>query len=186
MDQLPANCRAHRARQMWLYSGPLICFWIVEWHAPERVLRQFGYRQVIPPPPDFHDHLHDVRHRPNTNIDWAEEHREFVDMWRLRRHHLLNPPQEPWDESMHAAYLAWYSSEGMRTLFRQFSTVQGVYRPYIEPEPEDHLSQTYTHRSERNQHLVSLFAIFVYNIYICCYCTNYFIDIFCTYSFFVA
>ena len=37
---------------LWLYRGPLVCFWIVEFHYPDRVLRQFGYPSLIPADPD--------------------------------------------------------------------------------------------------------------------------------------
>ena len=37
---------------VWLYRGPLVCFWIVEFHYPDRVLRQFGYPPLIPTDPD--------------------------------------------------------------------------------------------------------------------------------------
>ena len=30
---------------MWRSKIPLICFWLVEFHLPDRVLRQFGLKQ---------------------------------------------------------------------------------------------------------------------------------------------
>lgn len=39
-------------REMWLYRGPLVCFWIVEHHYPDRVLRQFDFPPLIPADPD--------------------------------------------------------------------------------------------------------------------------------------
>ncbi|XP_078158210.1 serine/threonine-protein phosphatase 7 long form homolog [Carex rostrata] len=39
--------------EMWLYRGPLVCFWIVEHHYPDRVLRQFGLPPLIPADPDI-------------------------------------------------------------------------------------------------------------------------------------
>ena len=32
----------------WFAVVPLICFHVVEWHQPDRVLRQFGMQQPIP------------------------------------------------------------------------------------------------------------------------------------------
>lgn len=38
-------------RDRWLFRGPLIHFWMIEYHYPDRVLRQFGLRQQIPEAP---------------------------------------------------------------------------------------------------------------------------------------
>ena len=40
-------------RDRWLFRGPLIHYWIIEYHYPDRVLRQFGLRQQIPDAPLF-------------------------------------------------------------------------------------------------------------------------------------
>ena len=40
VDQLPDICLADQ--EIWRTMSPLICFDTVEWHRPERVLRQFG------------------------------------------------------------------------------------------------------------------------------------------------
>ena len=156
LSQLPTNCRSRAAQNMWLYCGPLICFWIVEWHAPERVLRQLGYSQTIPLPPRFHDELHDIKHEPNSNSDWGVVHEEYVNMWMVRHTHVITPPEENWNEFMHATYMAWYNEQGMRTVFYMSSTVAGVYDPISEPVPDDHSSQMYTHRLDRAQHTVRL------------------------------
>ena len=37
-----------RTTEIWLASIPLLCFNIIEWHHPDRVLRQFGRQQPIP------------------------------------------------------------------------------------------------------------------------------------------
>ncbi|XP_057956816.1 serine/threonine-protein phosphatase 7 long form homolog [Malania oleifera] len=37
-------------RDLWVARVPLICFHIIEWYLPDRVMRQFGFRQVIPAP----------------------------------------------------------------------------------------------------------------------------------------
>ena len=43
---LPDICLANQ--EIWQTMSPLICFETVEWHRPERVLRQFDLRQGIP------------------------------------------------------------------------------------------------------------------------------------------
>lgn len=39
--------RVLEEHQFWLARVPCICFWIVAWHYPDRVMRQFGLFQVI-------------------------------------------------------------------------------------------------------------------------------------------
>nr|XP_023924359.1 serine/threonine-protein phosphatase 7 long form homolog [Quercus suber] len=46
LGSLPAYCTA--GQRIWSSIVPLIHFWVVEGHHPERVLRQFGMKQDIP------------------------------------------------------------------------------------------------------------------------------------------
>ncbi|XP_059301946.1 serine/threonine-protein phosphatase 7 long form homolog [Lycium ferocissimum] len=55
LDGLPAFCKAGQG--VWRSRCPLIHLDIVEDHMPERVLRQFGHTQSIPP-----DVRHELRH----------------------------------------------------------------------------------------------------------------------------
>jgi hypothetical protein len=38
-------------RDLGLYRGPVVCYWIVEYHYPDRVPRQFGFDAFIPDDP---------------------------------------------------------------------------------------------------------------------------------------
>lgn len=38
-------------RPLWYYQGPVVCYWIVEFHYPDRVSRQFGLDAFIPEDP---------------------------------------------------------------------------------------------------------------------------------------
>ncbi|XP_043805078.1 serine/threonine-protein phosphatase 7 long form homolog [Manihot esculenta] len=49
LASLPLYCT--QGRDIWRAVVPLICFHVVEWHQPDRVLRQFGMQQSIPHPP---------------------------------------------------------------------------------------------------------------------------------------
>lgn len=49
--RLPITCL--QQQDMWYYRGPLVHFWIVEHHYPDRVLRQFGHDPFIPADPSL-------------------------------------------------------------------------------------------------------------------------------------
>uniref|UniRef100_A0A9I9E9Q4 Aminotransferase-like plant mobile domain-containing protein n=1 Tax=Cucumis melo TaxID=3656 RepID=A0A9I9E9Q4_CUCME len=46
IDSLPHFCI--NDHDIWRTISPLICFYIGEWHHPDRVLRQFGIQQAVP------------------------------------------------------------------------------------------------------------------------------------------
>ncbi|KAL7235321.1 hypothetical protein ACSBR1_018759 [Camellia fascicularis] len=50
---------------------PLICFDVVEWHLPDRVLRQFGRVQSVPNWCDTKWQLHATDRRGRVGIDWS-------------------------------------------------------------------------------------------------------------------
>ena len=58
---LPAISLADQ--EIWRMMSPLICFDIVEWHRPKRVLRQFGLQQEIPQFCSIELNLHSVDRR---------------------------------------------------------------------------------------------------------------------------
>uniref|UniRef100_A0A9I9EG32 Aminotransferase-like plant mobile domain-containing protein n=1 Tax=Cucumis melo TaxID=3656 RepID=A0A9I9EG32_CUCME len=49
--------------------SPLICFYIGEWHHPDRVLRQFGIQQVVPRDCNTEPLLHNIDLR---TADWSD------------------------------------------------------------------------------------------------------------------
>ena len=50
---LPVTVIDQQEQEMWFYRGPLIHFWIVEHHYPDRVLRQFEEVPLIPADPNL-------------------------------------------------------------------------------------------------------------------------------------
>ena len=76
IESLPLYCTNGQAS--WMSLCPLICFHIVEWHRPDRVMRQFGMTQVVPAHCEFDSELHrvDLRGHPQTN--WAQEHATYI------------------------------------------------------------------------------------------------------------
>lgn len=88
--------------------SPLICFDVVEFYHPDRVLRQFGQQQPIPEACDTIPDIHLTDRRGRQNYDWAHHHKQFVDMWVDRCARVIcTPPIEfPIDEN--DPYIQWY------------------------------------------------------------------------------
>lgn len=89
---------------------PLICFDVVEWHLPSRVLRQFGRRQVIPTAHDTAVGLHSIDRRGRPNTDWLVFHNIFVTRWRDRRQHIITGDVTEEPMSRDDPYVGWYRS----------------------------------------------------------------------------
>ena len=87
---------------------PLVCFHIVEWLFTDRVARQFGLRQHIPPPCDTGEKLHKMDLRGRAVQNWVQKHRDFLELWDRRRQSLVHGAQ--WDGIMdyHDPYMVWY------------------------------------------------------------------------------
>ena len=71
---------------------PLIYFWIVEDHHPERVFRQFGMKQVPPDIMDTFVHLHKICLQGKLDKDWVQKHAVYIDRWAYREEHIADAP----------------------------------------------------------------------------------------------
>ena len=56
-------------RDVWTVRVPFLCFWLVEKHTSNCVVRQFGMVQEIPPDVDTDDALHDIDLRGKTEVN---------------------------------------------------------------------------------------------------------------------
>lgn len=107
----------------WTCIAPLICFWIVEWHQPDRCLRQYAMYQTIPSPPCQEDKLHII----DANLrdrNWLQDHAQFVTLWNDRHSRLaVTPHVEGPDLALpyHGTYLEWY-----RRITRRFVSPKGA------------------------------------------------------------
>ena len=88
---------------IWFSMVPLINYATVEWHPGDRVLRKFGFKQGIPDSPPVLDSLHDLTRQGNTDVDWSDRHKEYIQMWaeRLQRVPMCEPIM---DESLGYGY----------------------------------------------------------------------------------
>ncbi|KAJ3678085.1 hypothetical protein LUZ60_001888 [Juncus effusus] len=98
-------------KTMGLLTVPLIYFWIVEMHRPERVLRQFGYAMEVPPNCEYDKRLHDIaNYRGN---DWPTVHSAYLAKWEEKRlgREINIPSWRPYDPSQYDAYWNWLETK---------------------------------------------------------------------------
>ncbi|KAK1604369.1 hypothetical protein QYE76_028042 [Lolium multiflorum] len=71
------NPKCLEEARFWRMRCPLICMWLVEYHQPHRVMRQFGLYQECPPQWQDTDHaLHRLDRKQQRKItDWPVHHR---------------------------------------------------------------------------------------------------------------
>ncbi|KAL8470402.1 hypothetical protein ACS0TY_033036 [Phlomoides rotata] len=94
---------------IWMSQCPLINIDIVEIHHPNRVLRQFGMVQGIPPHiAATHASLHDIGRRGRVGFDWVRKHAQWIDYWRIKS---LFSPTVPINggPTMTHGYMQWYN-----------------------------------------------------------------------------
>ena len=103
---LPAICQADE--EIWRTMSPLICFDIIEWHRPERVLRQFHMQQGIPPPCLIDMELHLVDRRGRHQYDWVTFHAQYISLWATRSERIATAPLAITTMSFYDPYMQWY------------------------------------------------------------------------------
>ncbi|KAL5787012.1 hypothetical protein ACOSP7_003961 [Xanthoceras sorbifolium] len=78
-----------RDQHLWRTIAPLIFFDIVEWHRPDRVLRQFGLNQEIPVHCYTEVKLHAVDRRGRQHYNWKVIMNNISSYGRLVRKAIL-------------------------------------------------------------------------------------------------
>jgi len=68
---------------------PIICFATVEIHQADRVMRQFGLRQNIPPEPVNLDQVHRDDLRGRNDRDWVGHHHQWIAIWNDRENRIV-------------------------------------------------------------------------------------------------
>ncbi|KAH7842880.1 hypothetical protein Vadar_010144 [Vaccinium darrowii] len=116
IENLPLNCRAGRA--IWMAKVPLLCFPYVENHMPDRVMRQFGYRQSILDDCNCRAKPHGMNFKSGTK-DYAVVHANSVALWNDRLNYIVlhgdvdidvYPADDP--------YVVWYRKITLRYISR--------------------------------------------------------------------
>ncbi|KAL2245206.1 serine/threonine-protein phosphatase 7 long form homolog isoform X1 [Sesamum indicum] len=106
LASLPGYCVS--GKRIWQTVAPLICFDVVEFHHPDRVLRQFGQQQTVPAICDTIPDIHLTDRRGRQNYDWAHHHRQFVDMWTERCARVVTAPPVDGPMDQNDPYMLWY------------------------------------------------------------------------------
>ncbi|KAL7174507.1 hypothetical protein ACSBR2_033706 [Camellia fascicularis] len=87
---------------------PLICFDIIDWHLPDRVLRQFGRVQTVPDRFDAHLAMHFRDRRGKMAIDWAKEYQTFIGEWNNRRNTIVHAERSNEVLTSSDPYMLWF------------------------------------------------------------------------------
>lgn len=116
MATLPPYCS--NGHDIWRTVSPLICFHIVEWHLPNRVIRQFGMKQLIPEVCNTEPRLHtiDLRH-----ADWSIHLGHYLVRWHSRANFIAASSPIDADGDMAPDYMDWYEN-----ITRRFITREGA------------------------------------------------------------
>lgn len=99
---------------------PLIHFWVVEGHHPERVLRQFGMKQGIPDNVDTSIELHKITLQGKHEKNWVQEHATHIARWAAHATIAEAPPFHG-VMSYNDEYMVWYRPITVRHITKETS-----------------------------------------------------------------
>jgi Plant mobile domain len=122
---------------IWMAKVALIHFWVVSYYYPDRVMRQFGLSQTIPPPDPLswgtHLQLDNVEHTSRiAGTDWRIQWQSYVDEWIDVRNRLV-PITGVYDFDSKLQYMQWYEIHGMRTVFLERYFGGDLSQPRLAP-----------------------------------------------------
>ncbi|MBA0808995.1 hypothetical protein Gohar_024687 [Gossypium harknessii] len=110
-------------------------------HKINRVLRQFGWRQRIPPPPQYLKDLHKVDMQGKDNIDWSVRYEKHIKAWHRRMQSILVRKQFfSADTTTVDDYFAWFRNVSVLRRVITSSTPQNYLR--ISVESLEHFQNT--------------------------------------------
>ena len=107
MSMLPPICLV--GSMAWCAVVPLICFHVVEWHQPDRVLRQFEMQQPIPESPSQPQNIHGLTLKGKQDEHWFQLLAPMINQWNNRAEFRVDvyPRQEDL-LSFNSNYMVWY------------------------------------------------------------------------------
>ncbi|QHO10840.1 uncharacterized protein DS421_15g493050 [Arachis hypogaea] len=104
-EVIPPDIRQHSA--IWSATVPLISFECVEWHASDRLRRQFGLTQGIPDQERDLGEAHGEVLTGPKNQDWSRTHSSWVMQW-TNRYSLVLVDDTVASQNQADIYLHWY------------------------------------------------------------------------------
>ena len=95
---------------------PIICFATVEIHKADRVMRQFGLRQNIPPDPVNLNQVHKDDLRGRNDRDWVAHHHQWIAIWNDRQNQIIQCTPFSGNDHLRdqTLYMQWYTNHTIR------------------------------------------------------------------------
>ncbi|CAI9095883.1 OLC1v1031913C1 [Oldenlandia corymbosa var. corymbosa] len=114
--EIPERCT--RGRDHWQSNTWLICWDVIEPHQVDRVMRQFGFKQFIPPQPMIvgfqeWEKLHKYGRTGRGGNNWELHHREYIEKWNNRADSIVAGSPRA-QSSTDDDYLPWYESNTIK------------------------------------------------------------------------
>ncbi|XP_021600607.1 serine/threonine-protein phosphatase 7 long form homolog [Manihot esculenta] len=114
-----------QGRQIWKSVVPLICFHIVEWHRPDKVLRQFGFSQPIPQPPRQTADMHSIK-LTSLATNWMTENQHWITFWESRHRRIVASNTLTQPLYYHSQYMEWYRMIARRWVSQRGASIDAV------------------------------------------------------------
>ena len=154
--QLPRHVRSQK--KLWMSRVYVIHFWMVEYQHADRVMRQFGKYQEIPPPPplpyesDINYLRHEWVHTGSGQIDicWRQTHIAYIEAAKV-----FIEEQRPYDPSSRSQYAHWFFNRGMPTVYLR-DRDPAVLQRQPPPRTVDVETLSYVPRSHRDARVVRI------------------------------
>ncbi|KAF7822032.1 serine/threonine-protein phosphatase 7 long form-like protein [Senna tora] len=99
---------------IWRAQLPLICFHILEWHHPDRVMRQFGFDQPIPKAPVDLGVAHTIKLSSKTMVNWSQRQHDYAAIFADWPSRVCMGTGSSRPLRRHSEYMQWYSRHTRR------------------------------------------------------------------------
>ncbi|TVU24653.1 hypothetical protein EJB05_27102, partial [Eragrostis curvula] len=109
--QMQLSPLCYRDKEFWRIEVPLIFYYAVEWHLPQRVMRQFDRLQITNVPFTLTNKiLHKCnRKKERGAVNWAEKNQAYIALWENRVNIRVQPTSGPRHLTVaFNEYLQWF------------------------------------------------------------------------------